>query len=109
MEIYNEKVHDLLGGGGGGKKNLRVREHKLLGPYVDGLSQLVVTSYDVSSGWGGEDGKDVVCCRFAKGDDRILFRFFLREHHFFSKKKSPPLMSAIASHDVAICERLLFC
>jgi len=26
---------------------LKVRENKILGPYVDGLSQLVVTSYQV--------------------------------------------------------------
>ncbi|XP_064651713.1 kinesin-like protein KIF13A isoform X3 [Lineus longissimus] len=45
MEIYNEKVHDLLDPKGG-KHNLRVREHNILGPYVDGLSQLVVTSFE---------------------------------------------------------------
>ena len=30
------------------KQNLKVREHKLLGPYVDGLSKLVVSSFMVS-------------------------------------------------------------
>lgn len=30
------------------KQNLKVREHQLLGTYVDGLSQLAVTSYKVS-------------------------------------------------------------
>ncbi|XP_074656043.1 kinesin-like protein KIF13A isoform X2 [Tubulanus polymorphus] len=45
MEIYNEKVHDLLDPKGG-RQNLRVREHNILGPYVDGLSQLVVESYE---------------------------------------------------------------
>jgi kinesin family member 13 len=44
MEIYNEKVLDLLDPKGL-KQNLKVREHKLLGPYVDGLSQLAVSSY----------------------------------------------------------------
>ena len=38
----------------------------------------------------------------------FCFVFFLREHHFFSKKNFL-FMSVIASHDVAICERLLFC
>ncbi|RWS12238.1 kinesin-like protein KIF13A, partial [Dinothrombium tinctorium] len=45
MEIYNEKVHDLLDPRGV-KQNLRVREHNLLGPYVDGLSTLAVSSFE---------------------------------------------------------------
>ncbi|XP_041963180.1 kinesin-like protein KIF13A isoform X1 [Alosa sapidissima] len=45
MEIYNEKVRDLLDPKGGGQ-SLKVREHKVLGPYVDGLSQLAVTSFE---------------------------------------------------------------
>ena len=30
------------------KQNLKVREHKVLGPYVDGLSKLVVSSFQVN-------------------------------------------------------------
>uniref|UniRef100_A0A672J3N2 Kinesin family member 13A n=1 Tax=Salarias fasciatus TaxID=181472 RepID=A0A672J3N2_SALFA len=45
MEIYNEKVRDLLDPKGS-RQSLKVREHKVLGPYVDGLSQLAVTSYE---------------------------------------------------------------
>ncbi|XP_077419188.1 kinesin-like protein KIF13B isoform X2 [Vanacampus margaritifer] len=44
MEIYNEKVRDLLDPKGG-RQTLRVREHKVLGPYVDGLSRLAVANY----------------------------------------------------------------
>ncbi|KAM9317134.1 kinesin-like protein KIF13B [Gastrophryne carolinensis] len=44
MEIYNEKVRDLLDPKGS-RQSLKVREHKVLGPYVDGLSKLAVTSY----------------------------------------------------------------
>uniref|UniRef100_A0A8C4HN27 Kinesin family member 13Ba n=1 Tax=Dicentrarchus labrax TaxID=13489 RepID=A0A8C4HN27_DICLA len=44
MEIYNEKVRDLLDPKGG-RQTLRVREHKVLGPYVDGLSRLAVACY----------------------------------------------------------------
>ncbi|XP_012155796.1 kinesin-like protein KIF13A isoform X4 [Ceratitis capitata] len=44
MEIYNEKVHDLLDPKPN-KQSLKVREHNVLGPYVDGLSQLAVSSY----------------------------------------------------------------
>lgn len=46
MEIYNEKVHDLLDPKPN-KQSLKVREHNVLGPYVDGLSQLAVTSFQV--------------------------------------------------------------
>jgi kinesin family protein 13 len=46
MEIYNEKVHDLLDPEGS-QRSLKVREHQILGPYVDGLSQSAVTSYPV--------------------------------------------------------------
>uniref|UniRef100_A0A3Q3LJT2 Kinesin-like protein KIF13B n=1 Tax=Mastacembelus armatus TaxID=205130 RepID=A0A3Q3LJT2_9TELE len=49
MEIYNEKVRDLLDPKGS-RQALRVREHKVFGPYVDGLSRLAVTSYkDIES------------------------------------------------------------
>ncbi|CAI5683074.1 unnamed protein product [Oreochromis niloticus] len=49
MEIYNEKVRDLLDPKGS-RQALKVREHKVLGPYVDGLSRLAVTSYkDIES------------------------------------------------------------
>lgn len=47
MEIYNEKVRDLLDPKSN-KQSLKVREHNVLGPYVDGLSQLAVTSFLVS-------------------------------------------------------------
>uniref|UniRef100_A0A8C8JA76 Kinesin family member 13Ba n=1 Tax=Oncorhynchus tshawytscha TaxID=74940 RepID=A0A8C8JA76_ONCTS len=49
MEIYNEKVRDLLDPKGS-RQALRVREHKVLGPYVDGLSRLAVANYkDIES------------------------------------------------------------
>jgi kinesin family protein 16B len=39
MEIYNEKVRDLLGAQPVGKiqHSLRVREHPKEGPYVEGM------------------------------------------------------------------------
>ncbi|KAG6797833.1 kinesin-like protein KIF13B-like isoform X3 [Apis mellifera caucasica] len=49
MEIYNEKVHDLLDPKPN-KQSLKVREHNVLGPYVDGLSQLAVTSFQDNLG-----------------------------------------------------------
>ncbi|XP_077963729.1 kinesin-like protein KIF1A isoform X28 [Gasterosteus aculeatus] len=44
MEIYCERVRDLLNPKN--KGNLRVREHPLMGPYVEDLSKLAVTSYN---------------------------------------------------------------
>lgn len=43
IEIYNEKVRDLLNPKN--KGNLKVREHPSLGPYVEDLSKLVVASF----------------------------------------------------------------
>ncbi|XP_042333242.1 kinesin-like protein KIF1C [Sceloporus undulatus] len=44
MEIYCERVRDLLNPKSRG--NLRVREHPIMGPYVEDLSKLAVTSYE---------------------------------------------------------------
>lgn len=44
MEIYCERVRDLLNPKN--KNNLRVREHPLLGPYVEDLAKLAVTTYE---------------------------------------------------------------
>jgi kinesin family protein 1 len=44
IEIYNEKVRDLLNPQN--KNNLKVREHPVLGPYVQDLSRLAVNSFE---------------------------------------------------------------
>ncbi|NXF89152.1 KIF14 protein, partial [Eubucco bourcierii] len=54
FEVYNEKVHDLLvfkAGSGQKKQPLRVREHSVLGPYVEGLTVNVVNSYSDIQSW----------------------------------------------------------
>src|ERR1700712_4396954 len=43
LEIYNERVRDLLNPSN--KGNLRVREHPSTGPYVEDLAKLVVRSF----------------------------------------------------------------
>ncbi|CAG8485825.1 15941_t:CDS:10, partial [Acaulospora colombiana] len=43
IEIYNERVRDLLNPKN--KGNLKVREHPALGPYVEDLSKLIVSSF----------------------------------------------------------------
>ncbi|CAG8500612.1 8584_t:CDS:10 [Ambispora gerdemannii] len=44
IEIYNERVRDLLNPKNK-DKNLKVREHPSLGPYVEDLSKLIVKSF----------------------------------------------------------------
>ncbi|NXQ38176.1 KIF14 protein, partial [Catharus fuscescens] len=53
FEVYNEKIHDLLvfKAENGQKKQLRVREHPELGPYVEGLTVNVVRSYSDIQSW----------------------------------------------------------
>ncbi|NWU88442.1 KIF14 protein, partial [Upupa epops] len=54
FEVYNEKIHDLLvfkAESGQKKQPLRVREHPVLGPYVEGLSVNVVSSYSDIQSW----------------------------------------------------------
>ena len=43
MEIYCERVRDLLDPKA--RDNLRVREHPVLGPYVEDLAKMAVSSY----------------------------------------------------------------
>jgi kinesin family protein 1 len=43
IEIYNERVRDLLNPKN--KGNLKVREQPALGPYVEDLSKLIVSSF----------------------------------------------------------------
>src|SRR5687768_167022 len=44
IEIYNERVRDLLNPKN--KGNLKVREHPALGPYIEDLSKLIVNSFN---------------------------------------------------------------
>ena len=44
IEIYNEKVRDLLNPKN--NSNLKVREHPVLGPYVEDFSKLIVDSFE---------------------------------------------------------------
>ncbi|XP_075689507.1 kinesin-like protein KIF14 [Rhinoderma darwinii] len=54
FEVYNEKIHDLLvfkADNGQKKQPLRVREHPLMGPYVEDLSTNVVSSFQDIQSW----------------------------------------------------------
>uniref|UniRef100_A0AAZ3RJP4 Kinesin family member 13A n=1 Tax=Oncorhynchus tshawytscha TaxID=74940 RepID=A0AAZ3RJP4_ONCTS len=69
MEIYNEKVRDLLDPKGS-RQSLKVREHKVLGPYVDGLSQLAVTNFEVSVDVGGNKSRTVAATNMNEESSR---------------------------------------
>ncbi|XP_020778849.2 kinesin-like protein KIF13B isoform X2 [Boleophthalmus pectinirostris] len=70
MEIYNEKVRDLLDPKGG-RQTLRVREHKVFGPYVDGLSRLAVSSYkDIESLMEGNKSRTVAATNMNEESSR---------------------------------------
>ncbi|CAB4009819.1 kinesin unc-104, partial [Paramuricea clavata] len=56
IEIYCEHVRDLLNPKN--KGNLRVREHPIMGPYVESLSKLAVTSFADISNLMDEGNKD---------------------------------------------------
>lgn len=45
LEIYNERVRDLLGNSNNSGHGLRVREHRTQGPYVEDLSLHPVNDY----------------------------------------------------------------
>ncbi|XP_065265876.1 kinesin-like protein KIF14 [Emys orbicularis] len=54
FEVYNEKIHDLLifkAENGQKKQPLRVREHPVLGPYVEDLTANMVSSYSDIQSW----------------------------------------------------------
>lgn len=59
IEIYNEKVRDLLNPKN--KGNLKVREHPSLGPYVEDLSRLVVNSFEDINHLMDEGNKVMQC------------------------------------------------
>ncbi|XP_045612556.2 LOW QUALITY PROTEIN: kinesin-like protein KIF14 [Procambarus clarkii] len=54
IEIYNERIYDLLASGGSGtecREALRVREHPNDGPYVEGVARHLVSTYDHFQTW----------------------------------------------------------
>lgn len=61
IEIYNEKVRDLLNPKN--KGNLKVREHPSTGPYVEDLSRLVVNSFDDINHLMDEGNKVRLLCK----------------------------------------------
>lgn len=93
MEIYNEKVRDLLNPAG--DHVLRVREHPILGPYVEDLSRLAVTSYsDIEAHMQAGNRSRHVCREMGKG---VRKRTMLIQGAKPSFSRSVPLFIKVAS------------
>jgi ankyrin repeat protein len=68
MEIYNERVRDLLSMTDR-KVNLKVREHKVLGPYVEGLRSFATEDFNAIEALIGEGLKSRVTASTAMNDE----------------------------------------
>eukprot|EP00729_Bicosta_minor_P001872 gene1872-7943_t len=85
MEIYNERVRDLLAMSNR-KQNLKVREHKVMGPYVEGLRTFAVSDYRAIEALIGEGTKARVTAATAMNDEssrsHAVFNVVLTESTF---------------------------
>lgn len=108
MEIYCERVRDLLNPKN--KGNLRVREHPLLGPYVEDLSKLAVTSYqdihDIID--EGNKARTVAATNMNETSSRshaVFTIFFTQQRHDTATDLVAEKVSKISLVDLAGSER----
>ncbi|XP_075293540.1 kinesin-like protein KIF1B isoform X6 [Opisthocomus hoazin] len=108
MEIYCERVRDLLNPKN--KGNLRVREHPLLGPYVEDLSKLAVTSYtDIADLMdAGNKARTVAATNMNETSSRshaVFTIVFTQKKHDTETDLSTEKVSKISLVDLAGSER----
>lgn len=108
MEIYCERVRDLLNPKN--KGNLRVREHPLLGPYVEDLSKLAVTSYtDIADLMdAGNKARTVAATNMNETSSRshaVFTIVFTQRRHDTDTDLSTEKVSKISLVDLAGSER----
>ncbi|XP_072833664.2 kinesin-like protein KIF1B isoform X20 [Pogona vitticeps] len=108
MEIYCERVRDLLNPKN--KGNLRVREHPLLGPYVEDLSKLAVTSYtDIADLMdAGNKARTVAATNMNETSSRshaVFTIVFTQKKHDAETDLSTEKVSKISLVDLAGSER----
>ncbi|XP_030363665.1 kinesin-like protein KIF1B isoform X8 [Strigops habroptila] len=108
MEIYCERVRDLLNPKN--KGNLRVREHPLLGPYVEDLSKLAVTSYtDIADLMdAGNKARTVAATNMNETSSRshaVFTIVFTQKKHDTETNLSTEKVSKISLVDLAGSER----
>ncbi|XP_062531092.1 kinesin-like protein unc-104 isoform X2 [Bombyx mori] len=108
MEIYCERVRDLLNPKN--KGNLRVREHPALGPYVEDLSKLAVTSYqdiyDLID--EGNKARTVAATNMNETSSRshaVFTIFFTQQRHDVTTNLMSEKVSKISLVDLAGSER----
>ncbi|KAJ8714932.1 hypothetical protein PYW08_004913 [Mythimna loreyi] len=108
MEIYCERVRDLLNPKN--KGNLRVREHPALGPYVEDLSKLAVTSYqdiyDLID--EGNKARTVAATNMNETSSRshaVFTIFFTQQRHDQTTNLMSEKVSKISLVDLAGSER----
>ncbi|XP_072330907.1 kinesin-like protein KIF1A isoform X28 [Scyliorhinus torazame] len=108
MEIYCERVRDLLNPKT--KGNLRVREHPILGPYVEDLSKLAVTSFnDISDLMdSGNKARTVAATNMNETSSRshaVFNIIFTQKAHDSTPETSSEKVSKISLVDLAGSER----
>ncbi|XP_041419357.1 kinesin-like protein KIF1A isoform X4 [Xenopus laevis] len=108
MEIYCERVRDLLNPKN--KGNLRVREHPLLGPYVEDLSKLAVTSYqDIQDLMdSGNKARTVAATNMNETSSRshaVFNIIFTQRRHDADTENTTEKVSKISLVDLAGSER----
>ncbi|XP_025711463.1 kinesin-like protein KIF1B isoform X9 [Callorhinus ursinus] len=108
MEIYCERVRDLLNPKN--KGHLRVREHPLLGPYVEDLSKLAVTSYtDIADLMdAGNKARTVAATNMNETSSRshaVFTIVFTQKKHDTETNLSTEKVSKISLVDLAGSER----
>ncbi|XP_051752740.1 kinesin-like protein KIF1A isoform X16 [Ctenopharyngodon idella] len=108
MEIYCERVRDLLNPKN--KGNLRVREHPLLGPYVEDLSKLAVTSYnDIQDLMdSGNKARTVAATNMNETSSRshaVFNIIFTQKRHDSETENTSEKVSKISLVDLAGSER----
>ncbi|XP_037105672.1 kinesin-like protein KIF1A isoform X11 [Syngnathus acus] len=108
MEIYCERVRDLLNPKN--KGNLRVREHPLMGPYVEDLSKLAVTSYnDIQDLMdSGNKARTVAATNMNETSSRshaVFNIIFTQKRHDADSENTSEKVSKISLVDLAGSER----
>ncbi|KAG1969403.1 kinesin-like protein KIF1A isoform X8 [Pimephales promelas] len=108
MEIYCERVRDLLNPKN--KGNLRVREHPLMGPYVEDLSKLAVTSYnDIQDLMdSGNKARTVAATNMNETSSRshaVFNIIFTQKRHDSDSENTSEKVSKISLVDLAGSER----
>ncbi|XP_028300554.1 kinesin-like protein KIF1A isoform X3 [Gouania willdenowi] len=108
MEIYCERVRDLLNPKN--KGNLRVREHPLMGPYVEDLSKLAVTSYnDIQDLMdSGNKARTVAATNMNETSSRshaVFNIIFTQKRHDTDTENTSEKVSKISLVDLAGSER----